>query len=101
MDRPHHDRRSDTEPPIWTVSEAKARLSEILRRATEEGPQRIGTRRGYVVVTEAEWRRCTEERPPMGRWLLDNLTQHGPQGDSIEPPDRRDPPRPDPFAEPG
>ena len=27
----------------WTVAEAKARLSEILRLAEEEGPQRIGT----------------------------------------------------------
>ena len=27
---------------IWTVSEAKARLPEILRKASEEGPQRIG-----------------------------------------------------------
>ena len=27
---------------IWTVAEAKARLSEILRLASEEGPQRIG-----------------------------------------------------------
>ena len=29
----------------WTVAEAKARLSEILRLAEEEGPQHIGTRR--------------------------------------------------------
>ena len=28
----------------WTVAEAKARLSEILRLASEEGPQRIGTK---------------------------------------------------------
>lgn len=29
----------------WTVEEAKARLSDILRLAEEEGPQRIGERR--------------------------------------------------------
>ncbi len=29
---------------VWTVAEAKARLSEILRLAEEEGPQRIGAR---------------------------------------------------------
>ena len=28
---------------VWTVAEAKARLSEVLRLAEEEGPQRIGT----------------------------------------------------------
>ena len=27
---------------VWTVAEAKARLSEVLRLAEEEGPQRIG-----------------------------------------------------------
>ena len=34
-----------TEPDrVWTVAEAKARLSEILRLAEEEGPQRIDAR---------------------------------------------------------
>ena len=38
-----------TEPrPAWTVAEAKARLSEILRLAEEEGPQRIGVRNSFV-----------------------------------------------------
>ena len=36
----------------WTVAEAKARLSEILRLADEQGPQRIGVRRAFVVVSE-------------------------------------------------
>ena len=35
---------------VWTVAEAKARLSEILRLAEAEGPQTIGTRRPFVVV---------------------------------------------------
>ena len=34
----------------WTVAEAKARLSEVLRLAEEEGPQRIGVRKPFVVV---------------------------------------------------
>ncbi len=38
---------------VWTVAEAKARLSEILRLAESEGPQRIGTRRPFVVVPAA------------------------------------------------
>ena len=32
----------------WTVEEAKARLSDILRLAEEEGPQRIGERRPFI-----------------------------------------------------
>ena len=32
---------------IWTVAEAKARLSEILRLAETEGPQHIGARKSY------------------------------------------------------
>ncbi len=41
--------KDTTSDRIWTVAEAKARLSEILRLAEEEGPQRIGTRRSFVV----------------------------------------------------
>ena len=37
---------------IWTVAEAKARLSEVLRLAEEEGPQRIGARKPFVVVPQ-------------------------------------------------
>ncbi|MDE0643160.1 MAG: type II toxin-antitoxin system prevent-host-death family antitoxin [bacterium] len=40
-------------PRNWTVSEAKRRLSEILRLAEEEGPQHIGVRRSFVVVPAA------------------------------------------------
>jgi prevent-host-death family protein len=78
---------------LWTVSEAKAHLSEILRLASEEGPQRIGTRRRYVVVTESEWKEMSQPRQPIGRWLLDNI----PQGEPIELPGRAEPTRPNPF----
>ena len=50
---------------VWTVAEAKARLSEILRLAEEEGPQRIGARRSFVVVPERVW----QDRTPPGRTL--------------------------------
>ena len=51
---------TQADPRVWTVAEAKARLSEVLRLSEEEGPQRIGTRKCYVVVPEkclagAEW----------------------------------------------
>lgn len=44
---------------IWTVAEAKAKLSEVIERAGKEGPQTI-TRNGRktaVVVSEEEWER--------------------------------------------
>ena len=46
----------------WTVAEAKAKFSEILERATAEGPQTI-TKRGRtaaVVVGADEWERKTK-----------------------------------------
>ena len=77
----------------WTVAEAKARLSEILRLASEEGPQRIGTKTAYVVVPEEEWLKRAEPRIPLGRWLVENL----PRGYDLELPDRSEPDRPLPF----
>jgi prevent-host-death family protein len=46
----------------WTVAEAKAKFSEIIERATSEGPQTI-TRRGRtaaVIVAAEEWQRKTK-----------------------------------------
>ena len=84
--------------PNWTISEAKARLSEILRLAESEGPQRIGTRKSFVVVPEHVWlERERPERMPMGQWLIENLRGLGP----LEPPDRNDEDseRPIPYAD--
>ncbi len=68
----------------WTVAEAKARLSEILRLAEEEGPQRIGTRRSFVVVPAATWDAKTPTRKPLGQWLVENM----PRGIELEIPSR-------------
>ena len=46
---------------VWTVAEAKAKLSEVLRLAEEEGPQRIGLRRPFVVVPEHVWQNRVPE----------------------------------------
>ena len=48
----------------WTVAEAKAKFSEVLQKAENEGPQRI-TRRGeeaVVVVSKKEWERKTKRK---------------------------------------
>lgn len=87
--------RTETRP-AWTIAEAKARLSEILRLAEEEGPQRIGVRNAFVVVPERVWQeRAPEPRLPLGKWLVQNW----PRGVELELPDRRDPPREIPFAD--
>ena len=39
----------------WTMAEAKTRLSELLRLAEEEGPQRINAERSFVVVPAETW----------------------------------------------
>ena len=85
---------ADSTSQIWTVAEAKARLSHILRCADEEGPQRIGTRRTFVVVPEHVWQQRAEPEVHLGRWLADNM----PRGLDIELPDRSDD-RPIPFID--
>ena len=70
----------------WTVAQAKARLSEILRLSETEGPQRIGARKRFVVVPEAAWRaHAPPPRMPLGRWLV----EHMPRGTNLEISDRR------------
>jgi len=47
---------------LWTVAEAKAKLSEVIDRAQSEGPQTI-TRNGrtaVVLVSFEEWERKTK-----------------------------------------
>ena len=78
----------------WTVAEAKARLSEILRLAEEKGPQRIGVRRAFVVVPERVWRAHASVRTPLGQWLVDNM----PRGVNLEIPAERRSRREIPFV---
>lgn len=46
---------------IWTVAEAKAKFSEVLERAREEGPQTItrNGRKAAVIVGAEEWEKKT------------------------------------------
>ncbi|MYC26965.1 MAG: type II toxin-antitoxin system Phd/YefM family antitoxin [Nitrospira sp. SB0662_bin_26] len=69
----------------WTIAEAKARLSEVLRLAEEEGPQRIYRRNTFVVVPERLWQQQSPLRKPLGQWLVENM----PRGIELEIPDRR------------
>lgn len=67
----------------WQLQEAKARFSEVVQSAVENGPQII-TRRGVntaVIVPFAEWERAQGAK----RSLLQVL-QSGPQFDLQIPP---------------
>lgn len=72
---------------VWTVAEAKARLSEVLRLAEEEGPQRIGTRKSFVVLPERAWQSYVAPPRSLGRWLIENI----PRGAELTIPERREP----------
>ena len=80
---------------VWTVAEAKAKLSEVLRLAETEGPQRIGLRRPFVVVPEHVWQNRVPEPMPLGRWLVANT----PRGTNLEVPSRRRSRRRIPFID--
>jgi len=81
---------------VWTVAEAKSKLSEVLRRSSEEGPQQIGKQRPHVVVPLDEWRSRGPEKPHLGRWLIANA----PRGCEFDIPPRDDGPgREIPFRE--
>ena len=79
---------------VWTVAEAKARLSEILRLAETEGPQVIGLRRSLVVVPQNAWRKKGRCRKPLGQWLIDNM----PRGTEFPVPSRNEPGRETSFV---
>ena len=80
---------------VWRVAEAKARLSEILRLAQDQGPQRIGTKKTYVIVPEDVWEAKQIPRKPLGKWLVENV----PRDTNLEIPRDRGSKRPIPFIE--
>lgn len=76
----------------WTVAEAKARLSEVLRLASDEA-QYIGAKRTHVIVLASEWEKSQREERPMGKWLVNELRGSG----DLQLPDRNEPDRELPF----
>ena len=62
-------------PGRWPLQDAKARFSELVRKAREEGPQHVTVhgRDGVVVVSEEEFRALTGARS--GQHLVDLLAQ--------------------------
>jgi prevent-host-death family protein len=55
----------------WTVAEAKAKFSELIDKANDEGPQRI-TKHGRttaVVVSVTEWEKKRARKVKLGQFL--------------------------------
>ena len=65
--------RAATLPGHWSLHDAKARLSEVVRKAKTEGPQQIivDGREEVVVVSVEEYRRMKGE--PTGQVLIDAM----------------------------
>lgn len=56
----------------WKLAEAKNKLSEVVRRALEEGPQRVMRRKDAVmIISENDFRRLTGERKSFRDFLFD------------------------------
>ncbi|MGD0721091.1 MAG: type II toxin-antitoxin system prevent-host-death family antitoxin [Roseiarcus sp.] len=81
---------------MWSVQEAKAKLSEIMQRALAGEVQVIGRIDQCVVISIAEYQRLKrlEEEPHPGRWLVERLRGLG----EIDLPSRKDN-REIPFAD--
>jgi prevent-host-death family protein len=71
------------ETDLWTVAEAKAKLSEVIEHAQKTGPQTItrNGRRAVVVVAAEEWERRTKR---VGN-LADFFAASPLQGSGLEP----------------
>jgi prevent-host-death family protein len=78
---------------MWSVQEAKARLSEVMRHARAGEPQVIGLRDPCVLLSAKQFE-TGRPRKHLGRWLVESA----PRGTPIEQPPRSSR-RGDPFSE--
>ena len=78
---------------MWSVQDAKARLSEVMRLARAGKPQIVGTRHPVVVMSAKDFERA-KPKAHLGRFLVETA----PRGAPIELPPR-DSGRSDPFNE--
>jgi prevent-host-death family protein len=78
---------------MWSVQQAKARLSEVMRRARAGEPQTIGKRQAVVVVSAQQFE-STRKKKHLGRFLV----RTAPRGAAIELPPRTGD-RGDPFSD--
>lgn len=62
---------------MWSVAEAKAQLSEVLRKARGGSPQVIGTQDPCVVVSLETYQSRIADADHDGKWLIDMASRLG------------------------
>ena len=77
---------------FWSVAEAKAKLSEILRLARAGEPQTIGSEEPCVVISAEQFEQLSQRH--LGKFLIESA----PRGVELELPTRGGD-RSDPFAD--
>ena len=55
---------------VWPIAEAKARLSEILRLAEEEGPQQVGVKKTFVIMPREAWEAAETPDMSLGEMIM-------------------------------
>jgi prevent-host-death family protein len=72
-------------PARWQLQDAKARFSEVVRRAKQEGPQHVTVhgREEVVVIGADDFRKLAGERT--GQALVDALQQSPHRSTNVEP----------------
>ena len=67
--------------PNWPLQDAKARFSELVKRAREQGPQHVSVRGApaVVVVSEEEFAKLTSQR----RSIVDHILEGAPWPDDL------------------
>ena len=55
---------------VWSIAEAKARLSEILRLAEEEGPQQVGVKKTFVIMPRETWEATETPGMSLGEMIM-------------------------------
>jgi prevent-host-death family protein len=65
----------------WQLQDAKARFSELVKRAREQGPQHVSVRGepAVVIVSEEEFARLTSHRPS----IVDHILKGPPWPDDL------------------
>ncbi|MBL8549720.1 MAG: type II toxin-antitoxin system Phd/YefM family antitoxin [Hyphomonadaceae bacterium] len=88
---------------VWQVQTAKAKFSELLRAAREQGPQTISVRgkEEFVLVDKAAFERGRQPQaaPKTGLDLFRPILGLGVDLEKLIGPRRVDPERPNPFLE--
>lgn len=62
---------------MWSVADAKAQLSEILRKARGGSPQVIGSQDPCVVISLATYQNQIAASDHDGKWLIDMTSRLG------------------------